>query len=69
MSEKAAGVTPEMRLAWPSVDGADAVELFDHLAGEAGAGAVVEPVGDGAGFVGAEAVPWSAAAGRGSRRT
>ena len=30
---------------------ADAVEFFYHLAGEAAAGAVVEPGGDGAGFV------------------
>ena len=35
-------------------EGADAVEFFDHLAGEAGAGAVVEPVRNGAGFVVAE---------------
>ena len=37
-------------------EGADAVELFDHFAGEAGAGAVVEPSGDGASFVGTEAL-------------
>ncbi len=36
--------------------GADAVEFFYHLAGEAGAGAVVKPGGDGASFVGTEAL-------------
>ena len=35
-------------------EGANAVEFFYHLAGEAGAGAVVEPVGDRACFVVAE---------------
>ena len=37
-------------------EGADAVELFYHFTGKAGAGAVVEPGGDGASFIGTEAL-------------
>ena len=43
-----------MRLACPIVHGADALERFPHLAGEAADGAVLEPLGNRDGFGGLE---------------
>ena len=43
-----------MRLAWPMVMRADALQRFAHLARKAADGAVLDPVGDGDGFGGFE---------------